>query len=435
MKQLLLINIFFGGLFFGANAQSVLTSEEAIEIALGNSFGIKISKNDLKIAENNATKGNAGFWPTIDWNTSGGFNWNTFSNQKLSTGNDFQLKNQTTNLINSNVALNWTIFDGKRMFATYEKLQELQSMGELQVQSTIEKTIFDVSLNYFTIVSLQLQLKALEQNIQISEERLNLEKARFEVGKSNALSAKQAQLDLNAMLAQKEQQISAIQIQKVALNQLLARDPNTIYEVVDTIQLSAIGVLEELKEKAFVNNTEIQIQEKNRRISELGLKEVKSEKYPSIILNTAYGYNQTINSAGFSQSTNSLGLTTGLSVRWNLFDGGRVRRNISNMEIVIENDQLLLDEMQMNVHASIQQALIQYENALKVAQIEEENYSLAMESLSIVQERYRLGVANTLELKDAQNVFDQSTNRRVLALYNAKVAEINLDYLTGQLSQ
>lgn len=433
MKKLL-FNIFFLFCSIQMFGQQVLTPKEAIEIALNNNYGIKISKNELKIAENNATKGNAGYWPTVDWNTNGGFNWNTFSNQKLSTGNDFQLKNQTTKLVNSNIALNWTIFDGMRMFATYEKLQELQTMGELQVKSTIEKTIYDVSLSYFTIVSLQLQLKSLEQNIQISEERLKLENARFEVGKSNALLAKQAQLDLNAMTAQKEQLISDIKIQKVELNQLLFREPNTLFEVVDTITLTELLPFEELKEKAFANNTELQIQEKNKRISELGLKEVKADKYPTIALNTAYGYNQTNNSAGFSQSTNSLGLTTGLSVKWNLFDGGRVRRNVANMSVLIENDQLYLEEMQLGVHASIQQALLQYEQALKVAKIEDQNYQLAMESLAIVQERFRLGVANTLELKDAQNVFDQSTNRRVLALYNAKVAEINLDYLTGQLA-
>lgn len=434
MKRLLLYNILSLFLIQGLSAQPLLSLEEAIDIALDKNYGIRISKNNLEVAANNATKGNAGYWPTIDWNAGGGFNWNTFSNQKLSTGNDFNLRNQTTTLANSNVALSWIIFDGKRMFAAYERLQELQSMGELQVKAAVEQTVYDVSLSYFNIVSLQLQLDALDKNITISEERLKLEKARFEVGKSNQLAAKQAQLDYNAMQAQRATQINLINVEKVALNRLLTRDAGVEFAIADTIILQNLQDLETLKQAALKSNTELRILEKAAMISEISLKEVKADKYPTITLNTAYGYNQTINSAGFSKSNNSLGLSSGVTMRWNLFDGGRVRRNVANAQLQIENDKLTLQESQLNVNAAIQQAVFNFENALSIAKLEDENYQLASESLDIVKERFRLGVANTLELKDAQNVFDQSTNRRALALYNAKVAEINLQFLTGQLA-
>lgn len=434
MKRLLLINLFSWFLIQGLSAQPLLTLEEAIDIALEKSFGIRISKNQLETATNNATKGNAGYWPTIDLNAGGGFNWNTFSNQKLSTGNDFNLKNQTTTLGNANIALNWIIFDGKRMFATYERLQELQAMGELQVKSAVEKTVYDISLSYFNIVSLQLQLEAIEKNIEISAERLKLEKARFEVGKSNSLAAKQAQLDYNAMESQRITQINLINVEKVILNQLLTREVETSFVIADTIILEPILDFETLKTTALKSNTELQILEKSTAISEASLKEVQAAKYPTIALNTSYGYNQTVNSDGFSKSNNNLGLISGLTVKWNLFDGGRVRRNISNAQLQIENDKLYLEESQLNVNSTIRQAVFNFENALSIAKLEEENFSLATESIDIVKERYRLGVANTLELKDAQNVFDQSTTRRALALYNAKVAEINLQFLTGQLA-
>lgn len=434
MKRLMLYMIFSLFLIQGLLAQTQLTLEEAIDIALDKNYGIRISKNNLEVAANNATKGNAGYWPTIDLNAGGGFNWNTFSNQKLSTGNDFNLRNQTTTLANTNVALSWTIFDGKRMFAAYERLQELQAMGELQVKAAVEQTVYDVSLSYFNIVSLQLQLDALDKNIGISEERLKLEKARFEVGKSNQLAARQAQLDYNAMQAQRATQINLINVEKVALNRLLTREAETEFIISDTIILQENVNAESLKQSALKSNTELQILGKATIISETILKEVKAEKYPTITLNTAYGYNQTINSAGFSKSTNSLGLSSGVTMRWNLFDGGRVRRNVANAQLQIENDKLTLQESQLNVNAAIQQAVLNFENALVIAKLEDENYQLASESLDIVKERFRLGVANTLELKDAQNVFDQSTNRRSLALYNAKVAEINLQFLTGQLA-
>lgn len=417
-----------------AQSQALLSLKEAVDIALKNNYNILISKNQAEISNNNATKGNAGFWPTISLNTGGNFNWNTISNQKLSSGTDYNLKNQTTSGLNGNVALDWTIFDGKKMFATYDKLNELKAIGDLQVKSEIEKLIYDISISYYNIVSQQLQLTDIERNIAVSEERFKLEKSRQEVGKSTQLLVMQAQIDYNAMLSQQSTQKNLIAIEKTKLNQLLARDLNASFSTDGEIQIQEIQSVDSLIQKAHQNNTELQILEKYTVISELALKEKKAEKYPTISLNSSYGYNQTNNSGGFSKSNNSLGLTSGLSLKWNIFDGGRVKREVSNAQILVENENLILKDALLNVQSTIQQAILNFNHALSIVRIEEQSYQLALESLEIVKEKFRLGVANTLELKDAQNVFEQSTSRKNQALNQAKIAEINLQYLTGQLA-
>ncbi|MCO5230795.1 MAG: TolC family protein [Chitinophagales bacterium] len=417
-----------------AHSQALLSLEEAIDIALKNNYNIIISKNQAEIADNNATKGNAGFWPTVSLNTGGNFNWNTISNQKLSSGTDYNLKNQTSSSLNGNVTLNWTIFDGKKMFATFDKLNELKAIGDLQVKSDIEKLIYDISISYYNIVSQQLQLSDIERNIAVSEERFKLEKSRQEVGKSNQLMVMQAQIDYNAMLSQQSTQKNLIAVEKTKLNQLLARDLITPFSTDEEIQIQDIQSVDSLIQKAHQNNTELQILEKYTVISELALKEKQAEKYPTISLNSSYGYNQTNNSGGFSKSNNNLGLTSGLSLKWNIFDGGRVKREVSNAQILVENENLALKDALLNVQSTIQQAILNFNHALSVVRIEEQSYQLALESLEIVKEKFRLGVANTLELKDAQNVFEQSTSRKNQALNQAKIAEINLQYLTGQLA-
>lgn len=415
-------------------SQPVLTLEEAVDIALKNSYGIQISKNELEIAVNNADRGNAGFWPTVDVNAGGNLRLDNFNNQKFANGNEFINTNVFSRGVNAGVALNWTIFDGKRMFAAYDRLKELQAMGELQVRAAVERTVYDVSLAYFDIVRIQLQLKAMDLNIAVSEERLKLEKNRADAGKGNQLLVKQAQLDLSQMKTQQAQLLHQAATAKVRLNQLLNRELNTAFEVEKNLVLADVPDTEALKQVALQNNTELQILKKSVDINTQILKEQEAEKYPTIALTTNYGYSQNANSAGFQQFSNNLGINGGFTFRWRVFDGGRVKRNIANTQLLIENEKLALQESSMMVHATIAQAVLDFKNALQIATMEDANYNLAGESLEIVKERFRLGVANNLELKDAQSAYEQSANRRALALYEAKVAEINLLFLTGQLA-
>jgi outer membrane protein len=416
------------------NAQELLSLEDAIRNALDKSYGIQISKNEVAIAANNFDRGNAGFWPTVNLNAGGNLRLDNFNNQKLTTGAEFLNSNVFVRSANAGIGLEWTIFDGMRMFATYDKLREIKSMTELELRTAVEQTVFDVSLAYFNIVRLQLQLQALELNMAVNQERLQLEDAKAQVGKGNQLLVKQARLDRNSLQADYSKIANEIQVAKVQLNRLLTRDLNTHFAVTDSIVLMETPDIDLLKQKALQANTELQILKKSIQINQLTLKEQEAEKYPSIVLNSNYNYAQTANSAGFSIFNNSLGINGGLSVRWALFDGGRVKRNISNTKLQIDNDRLLLQDSELQVHATIQQAVMNYRNALTIANMEDENYQLATESLEIVKERFRLGVANTLELKDAQTVYDQSANRRALALYDAKIAELNLRFLTGQMA-
>jgi outer membrane protein TolC len=429
-KSFIILLIFLGNNVF---AQDILTLDSAIAIALENNYGIKISKNELEIASNNAVKANAGYWPTVTFDGGGTVRFDNLQNQKFSNGSEFNNTNVNSRALNASVNLNWTIFDGKKMFATYERLQELQAIGEINLKESVQNAVYDVMLTYYDIVRLKLQLKALEQNMSVSAERLNLEKMRAQLGKGTQLLVTQADLDYKTQTTTKVQQENAITNAKVRLNQLLARKIDVIFDVTDSIPLNCYPEFEVYKAQAIASNSQLQILRKNIIIQEKILKEQAAEKLPTIGINAGYGYNQSANSAGFSQSSNNLGLNGGLSIRWNLFDGGRVKRNLNNTKIAIENQKLSLDQSTIEMESAILQACNDLTNAKDVARLEEENFTLAQQSIAIIQERFKMGVANTLELKDAQNVFDNATIRRSVALYQAKVAEINLLFLTSRL--
>ena len=119
-----------------SNAQEILTIEDAMKIALENNFEIKIAKNNSKINETNVTIGNSGMLPVasaliVDNNSIQN------SSQTRQDGTTTSLNNAKNNSLNYGVSLDWTIFDGMKMFAKLDQLKELQKLGDTELKRTI----------------------------------------------------------------------------------------------------------------------------------------------------------------------------------------------------------------------------------------------------------------------------------------------------------
>jgi len=110
-----------------SQAQDMLTAEQAVAMVLQNNYSILIAKNDNLITQKNNTVGNAGMLPTV--NATLGDNYSlTNLNQKYSNGQEINKNNVGGNNLSAAVNLNWTIFDGLKMFATKSKLKKMEEM-------------------------------------------------------------------------------------------------------------------------------------------------------------------------------------------------------------------------------------------------------------------------------------------------------------------
>ena len=131
-------------------AQEVLTIEQAISIALENNFDIQIIKNYTYVSKNNNSTGNAGMLPTLDLN--GGYSESTTNlKQKFYTGSEVNRDASGSKNYSMDLALNWVVFDGMKMFFTKDKLSKMSAYSEKQLKIQMENTIKKLFL--FTIRS------------------------------------------------------------------------------------------------------------------------------------------------------------------------------------------------------------------------------------------------------------------------------------------
>ena len=145
-KKQRLLKIVFACILFtfsSVNAQKALTLNNAVNIALKNNFDIQVSRNDATIAQVNNTPGNAGMLPTVAIDGSANYSLNdAFQKYPDGTSVNFPSLNSTT--ITAGAQLSWTLYDGGKMFVTKNKLNEIESLGEIQYKDKVIQTLFNV---------------------------------------------------------------------------------------------------------------------------------------------------------------------------------------------------------------------------------------------------------------------------------------------------
>ena len=413
--------------------QKVLTIEEAVEIALKNNYDIAIASNELKIDKENATIGNAGFLPRVDATATNNYNIQNI-NQTRTDGNVLAEDNAKSNNIQYGVNLGWTIFDGFNMFSQYEQLKEVENLGESQLKLTILNRVTDVMTLYMDMVQAQQQLKAVDSLIVISQQRLTTAQNRFTIGKAAKLEVLNAEVDLNTDITTQLRQLESYKNTRSRLNELLSRDINSKFIVTDIVEVDKNLELLTLIDLASKENPEILNQVISKRIAELELKKVKGNYLPTVAVNTGYNFADSESSLGFTSVSYTRGLNYGFSASLNLFDGFAQKRKSQVAKLQIENAQINIEKQRKNIESSLTAAYETYLTNLQLIDLEKKNEAIAKENLEITLVKYRIGTINTLEFRTAQLNYTNAQVRFAEAQYQAKMSEISLKALAGNLS-
>jgi outer membrane protein len=434
MRRLMLAIL--AGCFSSSYAQSILTAEESIALALRSNYDILLVRNDSAAYALDNSYAIYAFFPRL--NAAATKVWNSnHQKQELSDGSKRDRKGIKSNSLVSSVNLNWTLFDGTKMFATYQKLEEFQKLGELSVKNQVITTVANILTTYYNIVRQGQQLKATEEQMSISEERVKIADRKYSVGLGSKPELLQAKVDLNAQKAGKLQQQTLITQLKEQLNQLMGQPMGKYFEVTDSIPIDMDINLGFITTNLEATNPTLRLALKNIDIANISLKERKAERWPVISFNSAYNFSTSNNQAVINTFTplfnQNNGYNFGFSASVPLFNGLNTRRLIRQAELDINYQQLFFENQRSLINTGISNAFKDYEYQKQALALEEENIQLAKENVAIALERFRQGVSTTLELREAQISLHDAYNRLIAARYNTKLSEIELLRLKGDI--
>ncbi len=413
---------------------SKLTIDEAIKIAVEKNFDVEIERNSQEIGAINNNWGTAGLFPTINATSTLGIASNNLE-QRLTNGTSIKRNGAILRNVNAGLAVSWRVFDGMRMFATKRRLEELQNIGELTFRSQVNTTVFNVIAAYYQIVQLNQQKKALQATIKFFEERKLIAESRFTIGTAPKTDFLQAEVDLNQQKGNLLAVENSIRIAKADFNNLLARKPETSFEVMDLIEPDADLTFAALVNKAQSDNYELLLAQSSLSVLVQQKREIISQRLPSVTLNGNFNLSQSRNDAGFTLFNRNLGPSGNIGIAVPIFQGGNIKRQEQVADINIKNQQVIIDRLKNQVNTNLLNAYSNFQNALNLVKLEKNTLALIEENNLIATERFRKLAITSLELRQVQIDYINGQTRYINSLYMAKLAEAEMKLLAGDLSK
>lgn len=429
--QLFIFTLLSSGFMF---SQQTVKPSEAVALALEHNYGVRIANNNVEVADNNQGILNSGYLPTVTGLAGGSIDRQNSEGQ-LANGETRVANGAETRRYNASVNLNYTLFDGLGRYYNYKRLKEEYNLSELQARETIENTTLQLLSVYYNVAQQSENLKSLEETLEISKDRLVRSEYQFDYGQNTKLDVLNARVDINndsiSIISAKQGIINS----KRDLNFVTGNKITNTFEVDTTVTFLIQLNKEDLLSKMLANNVTLIQNEKNIAINEFTVKANKSGYLPTIGLTGSYGWNETNNNSPLAfllQNTNTA-FSAGVNLSWNLFDGGGTITRVNNAKIVLENQKLQKEQLKIDIERNFNNAWDDYQNKLQIFEVQEDNIITAKNNFERTQEKFKLGQVTSIEFRQAQLNLLNAELSRSQAKYDAKIAEILVLQISGEL--
>lgn len=416
------------------SAADSLTLSMLLSTTLNQNYAIRLAENQSEITSNNVAYGKAGFLPVVNARASATESISDTDNE-FADGSGNSVDGAESSQRNAAVELNWTIFDGLEMFAEYDRLKVLEKIDRVILEQTILNNLSQVVTLYHNTLRSQEALDFLRETVSVSEERLKIERQRLEVGSGSKLQAARAEVDLNADRSELLRQEVVHQDLIAALSEVIGTElEDDVLLAKPVLELEQINA-QTLLETILADNPSVLASKLRYQQANIEMRKAMSVAWPEIGVQSSYSYSSSESEGNFFVSSEQTGLSYGISLNWNLFNGFNDLRSYQNSKIAKKSADLALEEVRQNLEIQSKAALKRYQRNLRMYEMEQSNTTTADFALEISKAQLEQGVISAIEFREAQQSWLSARLRRINARYEALNSYTELKRLMNQTEE
>ena len=410
-----------------AQESKVWTLNDCIRYALEQNIQLQQNRLSLEESKVDVKTAKAALFPSLSFST--GHNVMNRPYQETSSmvsGTEIISSSSKTSYTgNYGLDAQWTVWNGGRRLKTIKQQQLAQETAELTVAEQ-ENNLQE------QITQLYVQILYATESVQINEGTLELSKAQYERGKAQ-LESQVSNDNYQLVTAQ-----STLADYKLQLKQLLELDGEqeftlAIPELDETKVLSPIPNKADIYNAALALRPEIQSGKLNIQSADLSVRMAKAGYLPTLNLSAGIGTNHTTgNDFSFSEQVkrgwnNSIGLTLSLPI----FSNRETKSAVEKAKLQYESSKLDLTNDQKELYREIESMWLDASNAQQQFVAADATLKSSQSSYELVNEQFKLGMVNTVELLTEKNNLMSAQQQRVQAKYMAILNRVLLEFYAG----
>lgn len=451
-----------------AKAQELITLQTAVDRTLERNLNIKQAQITEALSVEDYKQSKYNLLPSISAGPQASYNFGR--NIDPSTN---QFINQSIFAVSGNINAQLTLFQGGQLRNQIIQNRILVDVNKSNTAKVKNDLVLSVVTQYLTILTNQDLVTAAKQQVDVSKIALDRAQKSYDAGNQtladlSQAKAQQSTAELNLTTAQNQLDLSVLVLKQYMemnpLEQIIVEKPDiTKFTNVNT-SFDGASVIK----TALDINPDIKLAETRALAARQGIKIAQGNYYPSIVLFGSAGSNYSdarkqfagivpngrIDTLGFVQNTNQLVTTPGfdqvltkypffkqfgdnfnqsfgISLQIPIFNRFAARTSVKKARLNYESYEVSTQLAKNNLSKVIIQAVLDVQSAQKRLQSTEQTYQANKDAFNVTQQRYNVGLVNSLDYNTSLTNFNKSQFDLIQARYEVIFRSKVIDYYLG----
>ncbi len=320
-----------------------------------------------------------------------------------------------------------SVFDLTRI-RNYRAAQENVRSAQFAAQDTRDLIVLAVTGSYLQILAATARVETTRAQVATAQATHRQALDRHNAGVVPRIDVTRSQVELQV----EQQRLYAVENDlaklKIGLGRLIGLPPGQEFTLTDTLLYAPLSgiTLEQALTRAYANRSDLKAAESQLRAAELARKAAAAERYPTVQISGDYGV------IGPSPQNSHGTFAVSGAVRLPIFQGGRVQGEIEQAEAGLAQRRAEFQDLRGRIDAEVRVAFLDLTSAANQVGVSQSNRALSQETLTQARDRFAAGVADTIEVVQAQESVAMAEQDYISSLYAHNVAKATLTRAMGQ---
>lgn len=314
------------------------------------------------------------------------------------------------------------------------RLRNYRSAGE-QVTSSIEAQrdardliVLAVGGTYLELIATGSRIAAARAQVDSSQAIFKQASDRLRAGLAPLIDQTRAQVQLQTDQQRLRSLVADLDRQKLTLSRIVGLPLGQQFSIADDFPYAPLSgvTLQDSLARAMQTRADLRASEAGLRAAEDALGAAHAERYPAITLNGDYG------ASGLRPTADDHGVFTVTgSLVIPLYQGGRIAADSATAQSIVRQRKAEVEDIKGRIDQDVRQTFIDLSAAADQVELAQSNVGLARDTLRQSRDRFNAGIADTVEVVQAQQFVVQADNDYITAVFEHNMAKVSLARARG----
>jgi outer membrane protein TolC len=306
--------------------------------------------------------------------------------------------------------------------------RQSETAAQFDATQAREEVVLAVTGTYLHLMATAALIEAQRAEVEYADSSYKQARAQADAGNKAPIDANRSLVELQTEQQRLRSQLGDLQKQKYALARLIGMPLNVDLQIQEKLQSLSSGTIsvDDAIRQSWAQRRDLKSAEAQLRAAEEARKAAGSEHLPTAAVNGFYGIEGTNPNQGSDVFQSSA------TVNIPIFSGGRIHADTIQADAVVTQRRAELSNERSAVELDVRNAFIDLNIANDQVVTAESNHKLALATLQQSQDRYAVGVADSVEVVNSQEALASADHDYVSSIFSQNLAKVALAHAMGE---